>query len=62
MGMIGLLSYGGAAAQKLISGYLIKSHMTIVNGKKVYDFALAADFWVGAAVASFILAAFSLEC
>ncbi len=57
MGMIGLLSYGGAAAQEVISGYLINSHMTIVNGKKVYDFALAADFWVGAAVVSFLLAA-----
>ena len=57
MGMIGLLSYGGAAAQELVSGYLINSHMTIVNGKKVYDFALAADFWVGSAVASFLLAA-----
>jgi len=57
MGMIGLLSYGGAAAQELISGYLIKSHMTIVNGKKIYDFALAADFWVASAVISFLLAA-----
>lgn len=57
MGMIGLLSYFGAALQEMISGYLINAHMTIVNGKKVYDFALAADFWVGAAVASFVLAA-----
>ncbi len=57
MGMIGLLSYGGAAAQEVISGYLINSHMTIVNGKKIYDFTLAADFWVGSAVISFLLAA-----
>lgn len=57
MGMIGLLSYGGAAAQEVVSGYLINQHMTIVNGKKIYDFTLAADFWVGAAVVSFILAA-----
>lgn len=57
MGMIGLLSYGGAAAQEVVSGYLINSHMTIVNGKKIYDFALAADFWVGSAVISFLLAA-----
>jgi len=57
MGMIGLLSYGGAASQELISGYLINSHMTIVNGKKMYDFALATDFWVGSAILSFLLAA-----
>lgn len=57
MGMIGLLSYFGAALQEAISGYLINSHMTIVNGKKVYDFALAGDFWVGSAVLSFLLAA-----
>ncbi|WP_312561948.1 MFS transporter [Anaerospora sp.] len=57
MGMIGLLSYFGAALQEMVSGYLINAHMTIVNGKKVYDFALAGDFWVGAAVASFLLAA-----
>ena len=57
MGMIGLLSYFGAALQEVVSGYLINSHMTIVNGKKIYDFTLAADFWVGSAVASFLLAA-----
>lgn len=57
MGMIGLLSYFGAAVQELISGYLINNHMTVVNGKKIYDFTLAADFWVGAAVVSFLLAA-----
>jgi OPA family sugar phosphate sensor protein UhpC-like MFS transporter len=57
MGMIGLLSYGGAAAQEAVSGYLINSHMTIVNGKKIYDFTLAADFWVASAVISMILAA-----
>lgn len=57
MGMIGLLSYFGAALQEMVSGYLINAHMTIVNGKKLYDFALAGDFWVGSAVLSFLLAA-----
>lgn len=56
MGMIGLLSYAGAALQELISGYLINAHMTIVNGEKIYDFTLAGEFWVGAAVVSCLLA------
>lgn len=57
MGMIGLLSYGGASLQEKVSGYLINAHKTIVNGKTVYDFSAAADFWVISAVLSFILAA-----
>ena len=56
MGMIGLLSYAGAAIQEAVSGYLINAHMTIVNGQKIYDFTLAGDFWVGASVASILLA------
>lgn len=56
MGMIGLLSYAGAALQELISGYLINANMTIVEGKKMYDFTLAGDFWVGAAIVSCLLA------
>lgn len=57
MGMIGLLSYFGASIQEYVSGTLINNHITVVNGKKIYDFTLAADFWVGAAVVSFLLAA-----
>lgn len=57
MGMIGLLSYGGAAAQEFISGYLINAHKTMVAGKTIYNFSAAADFWVLSAVASFVLAA-----
>lgn len=57
MGMIGLLSYGGASLQEKVSGFLINSHKTVVNGKTVYDFSAAADFWVAAAILSFILAA-----
>ncbi|MEN6567616.1 MAG: MFS transporter [Veillonellales bacterium] len=56
MGMIGLLSYAGAAIQETVSGVLINSHMTIVNGQKIYDFTLAGYFWVGAAVVSLLLA------
>lgn len=57
MGMIGLLSYAGAALQEAVSGYLINSKMTIVAGQKIYDFTAAGVFWVGAAVVSCLLAA-----
>lgn len=57
MGMIGLLSYGGASLQEKVSGYLINAHKTVVDGKTIYDFSAAADFWVISAVLSFILAA-----
>ena len=56
MGMIGLLSYAGAAMQEAISGYLINANMTIVDGVKTYDFHTAGVFWVGAAVVSCLLA------
>lgn len=36
MGMIGLLSYAGAALQEAVSGYFINAHMTIVEGQKIY--------------------------
>ena len=39
MGMIGLLSYAGAALQEFITGKLMT--ITVVNGVKVYDFGLA---------------------
>ncbi len=58
MGMIGLLSYAGAAIQETVSGYFINAHMTIVDGQKIYDFTAAGNFWVGAAVLSCILALF----
>jgi len=54
MGMIGLLSYAGAALQEFITGKLMT--ITTVNGVKMYDFGYATDFWVGAAVISCLLA------
>ena len=56
MGMIGLLSYAGAAIQEFVTGKLMT--ITVVNGAKVYDFGYATEFWVGAAVASTLLALF----
>ncbi len=54
MGMIGLLSYAGAAIQEFVTGHLMT--ITVVNGVKEYDFGMAPEFWVGAAVASTLLA------
>ena len=54
MGMIGLLSYAGAATQEFVTGRLMT--ITVVNGVKVYDFGMATTFWVGAAVLSTLLA------
>jgi len=55
-GIIGLFSYMGAATQDWISGYLISSGKTVVEGEAVYNFDLAFYFWIGASVLSFILA------
>jgi len=57
MGVIGLFSYLAAAAQDLLSGYLIESHKVIVDGATVYNFKPAIIFWIGASVLSFIFAA-----
>ena len=56
MGMIGMFSYIGAALQERVSGYFINAHKMVVDGKTIYDFAAASDFWVGAAVLSCVLA------
>ena len=48
MGTIGLLAYGGAAAQDLINGYLMDAAKTVVNGQTVYHFDTIIAFWIGA--------------
>ncbi len=55
MGVIGLFSYAGASIQECISGMLINSSKTIVNGQAVYDFTSAADFWVLGSVGACLL-------
>ena len=54
MGMIGLLSYAGAAIQEFVTGKLMT--ITTVVGEKIYDFGYATEFWVGAALLSTLLA------
>jgi OPA family sugar phosphate sensor protein UhpC-like MFS transporter len=56
MGMIGVFSYLGAAIQEQVSGALIERGTTMVAGVRHYDFGPAILFWIGASVASLLLA------
>lgn len=56
MGLIGVFSYLGAAIQDWISGALLESSKTVVDGKDIYNFDSAFTFWIGATIASFLLA------
>jgi len=55
MGMIGGLSYVGAAIQDTTSGILIDAGRTVVEGTPAYDFAPCFLFWIGTSVASVLL-------
>jgi OPA family sugar phosphate sensor protein UhpC-like MFS transporter len=55
-GVIGLFSYMGAASQDWISGYLIESGKTVVDGVDKYNFDKAFYFWIGASIISMLLA------
>lgn len=57
MGLVGGLSYVGAAMQERISAYLIDREMIMQDGVRLYDFDLAIYFWVGTSVVSMLLAA-----
>jgi OPA family sugar phosphate sensor protein UhpC-like MFS transporter len=57
MGFIGVFSYIGAAIQERISGQLIESGTTLVDGVRHYDFTHAVYFWMGSSIVSMILAA-----
>lgn len=56
MGMIGVFSYLGAAIQEQTSGALVQAGTTLVNGHRHYDFGPAILVWIGASVASLLLA------
>lgn len=47
MGVIGLLAYGGSAAQDLVNGFLIDSAKVVVNGITTYHFETIIAFWIG---------------
>jgi len=55
MGTIGLLSYGGAAAQDLINGWLMDAAKTVVDGQVIYHFENIMLFWIGAVALMTIL-------
>ena len=55
-GIIGLFSYLGAATQDWVSGLLIENTKTIIDGVPTFDFGNVFIFWVGACIASMILA------
>ncbi len=57
MGVVGVFSYIGAGSQEFISGSLIESGSTVVDGVTHYDFTTAVLFWVGSSVVSMLLAA-----
>ena len=58
-GIIGLFSYLGAASQDWISGVLIEQSKTTIDGITTYQFDNAFFFWIGASVASLLLAMFA---
>ena len=55
-GIIGLFAYAGAALQDVVSGSVLESHKTLVDGKAVYNFDVIFWYWIGAAVLSIVLA------
>jgi len=57
MGFIGIFSYVGAGLQDQISGFLIDSNSTIVEGTIIYNFNPVIIYWIGSSIISMILAA-----
>ncbi len=55
-GIVGVASYLGAGLQDLLSGHFIHTSRTLVEGRTHYDFGVAAQLWLGAAVLSCLLA------
>ncbi|OGQ14147.1 MAG: hypothetical protein A2138_27730 [Deltaproteobacteria bacterium RBG_16_71_12] len=58
MGFVGFISYIGATVQEKLSGVLLHASTTVLpDGSKQYDFTTPISIWVGASVASMLLAA-----
>jgi len=57
MGVVGVMSYLGAALQENLSGHLIERGMTVIDGVRSYDFGPAIALWIGTSVVSMLLVA-----
>jgi OPA family sugar phosphate sensor protein UhpC-like MFS transporter len=55
LGIVGMASYAGAGTQDIISGYLIGSNKTGVQGDYVYNFLPMGIFWITAASLSVLM-------
>ncbi len=55
-GMVGVASYLGAGVQDLLSGHFIHASRSVAQGQTHYDFNVVAQWWLGAAVLSCMLA------
>ncbi len=55
LGVVGIASYVGAGLQDIISGWLIDSNKSVVDGVDVYDFSQVGVFWIVASTISFLL-------
>lgn len=58
LGVVGIASYIGAGLQDIVSGWLIDSNKTVIDGVDVYDFSQVGLFWIGASILSFTLVLF----
>jgi MFS transporter, OPA family, sugar phosphate sensor protein UhpC len=56
-GIVGLFAYAGAALQDVVSGAVLESGKTLVDGQPAYDFDAIFPWWIGASVLSIVLAA-----
>ena len=58
LGIVGMASYAGAGLQDIISGKLIDANKVVTGEVTVYNFDVAATFWIAASVLSFLLVLF----
>ena len=58
LGIVGMASYVGAGLQDIVSGWLINSGKTELDGVTSYNFDSAIVLWIAASAVSFILALF----